>query len=290
MKEKIQIIMLQAKDLSIGYRNKKNITCISENINLSLHKGNLVCLLGKNGIGKSTLLRTLTRVQPQLSGDILIGEQQLEAIPSADLAKKMSLVLTERIPENNLTVYELIALGRQPYTNWVGTLTEEDHRYIDLAIQQTNIKDIIYKKHFELSDGQLQKVMIARALSQNTEIITLDEPTAHLDVHNKIEIFTLLKTLSNLDEPTAHLDVHNKIEIFTLLKTLSKELNKTILISTHEIHLALQLADALWLMNEKGIISGDTENLIANESVSKLFTSDLVKFDLKSRQFIIHSY
>jgi len=265
MKEKIQIIMLQAKDLSIGYRNKKNITCISENINLSLHKGNLVCLLGKNGIGKSTLLRTLTRVQPQLSGDILIGEQQLEAIPSADLAKKMSLVLTERIPENNLTVYELIALGRQPYTNWVGTLTEEDHRYIDLAIQQTNIKDIIYKKHFELSDGQLQKVMIARALSQNTEIIILDEPTAHLDVHNKIEIFTLLKTLS-------------------------KELNKTILISTHEIHLALQLADALWLMNEKGIISGDTENLIANESVSKLFTSDLVKFDLKSRQFIIHSY
>jgi len=265
MKEEIRKIMLQAKDLSIGYKNKKNITCIAENINLSLHKGSMVCLLGKNGIGKSTLLRTLTRVQPQLSGDIQIGEQQLGAIPSADLAKKMSLVLTERIPENNLTVYELIALGRQPYTNWVGTLTEEDHRNIDLAIKQTNIKDIINKKHFELSDGQLQKVMIARALSQNTEIITLDEPTAHLDVHNKIEIFTLLKTLCT-------------------------ELDKTILISTHEIHLALQLADQLWLMNEKGVISGQTEDLINNESVSKLFASDLVKFDLKSKQFIIHSH
>ena len=257
--------MLQTKDLSIGYRSKKSITCVAKNINLLLPKGRMVCLLGKNGIGKSTLLRTLTRVQPQLSGEIQIGEQQLGVIPSTDLAKKMSLVLTERIPENNLTVYELIALGRQPYTNWVGTLTEEDHRNIDLAIQQTNIKDIIDKKHFELSDGQLQKVMIARALSQNTEIITLDEPTAHLDIHNKIEIFTLLKTLSI-------------------------ELDKTILISTHEIHLALQLADELWLMNEKEVISGETENLIANESVSKLFASDLVKFDLKSKQFIIHSH
>jgi len=265
MKEKTRKIMLQTKDLSIGYRSKKSITCVAKNINLLLPKGRMVCLLGKNGIGKSTLLRTLTRVQPQLSGEIQIGEQQLGVIPSTDLAKKMSLVLTERIPENNLTVYELIALGRQPYTNWVGTLTEEDHRNIDLAIQQTNIKDIIDKKHFELSDGQLQKVMIARALSQNTEIITLDEPTAHLDIHNKIEIFTLLKTLSI-------------------------ELDKTILISTHEIHLALQLADELWLMNEKEVISGETENLIANESVSKLFASDLVKFDLKSKQFIIHSH
>jgi iron complex transport system ATP-binding protein len=257
-------IIIKTHNLSIGYRTKKNTTCVAEGINLSLPKGKLVCILGKNGIGKSTLLRTLTKVQPKLSGEILLDERELETIPNAELAKKMSLVLTERIPESNLTVYELIALGRQPYTNWIGNLTDEDKKYIELAIKQTNIKDIIHKKHYELSDGQLQKIMIARALVQNTEIITLDEPTAHLDIHNKIEIFNLLKKLT--------LDLH-----------------KTILISTHEIHLALQLADELWLMNEAEIISGKTEDLIANESVSKLFSSDLVTFDLKLKQFIINN-
>jgi len=265
MEQKASNIILQVNDLSIGYRNKKNITCVSDKINLSLPKGSMVCILGKNGIGKSTLLRTLSKVQPKLSGEIIIGKQKIEAISNAELAKKMSLVLTERIPENNLTVFELIALGRQPYTNWVGSLTDDDHIHIQQAIQKTNIEEIIHKKHFELSDGQLQKVMIARALSQNTEIIALDEPTAHLDIHNKIEILTLLKKLSN-------------------------ELHKTVLISTHEIHLALQLADELWLMKENGITAGKTEDLIADESVAQLFTSDLVKFDLKSKQFIIHSH
>lgn len=265
MEQKSSNIILQVNDLSIGYRSKNNITCVADKINLSLPKGSMVCILGKNGIGKSTLLRTLSKVQPKLSGEIKIGQQKIEAISNAELAKKMSLVLTERIPENNLTVFELIALGRQPYTNWVGSLTDDDHIYIQQAIQKTNIEEIIHKKHFELSDGQLQKVMIARALSQNTEIITLDEPTAHLDIHNKIEIFTLLKNLS-------------------------KELNKTVLISTHEIHLALQLADELWLMKENGITAGKTEDLIADKSVAQLFTSDLVKFDLKSKQFIIHSH
>ncbi|MCF6348392.1 MAG: ABC transporter ATP-binding protein [Flavobacteriaceae bacterium] len=258
-------IIIQTHNLSIGYQTKKNTTCVAEKVNLSLNKGKLVCVLGKNGIGKSTLLRTLTKVQPKLSGEITLDGKKLETIPNAELAKKMSLVLTERIPESNLTIYELIALGRQPYTNWIGNLTDEDKKYIDLAIEQTNIKDIIHKKHYELSDGQLQKVMIARALAQNTEIITLDEPTAHLDIHNKIEIFNLLKKLA-------------------------QNLHKTILISTHEIHLALQLANELWLMNETEIISGKTEDLIADKSVAKLFSSDLVTFDLKSKQFIMNKH
>jgi len=256
--------IIKTTNLSIGYQSKKNTTYVAKDINLTLDKGVLVCILGKNGIGKSTLLRTLTNVQPKLSGEIILNGKPLETISNAELAKKMSLVLTERIPESNLTVYELIALGRQPYTNWIGALTKEDLNFIEVAIQQTNIKDIVYKKHYELSDGQLQKVMIARALVQNTEIITLDEPTAHLDLHNKIEIFQLLKKLS-------------------------QDLHKTILISTHEIHLALQLADELWLMNDNDILTGKTEELIANESVAKLFSSDLVTFDLKSKQFIINS-
>jgi len=257
--------ILRTEDLAIGYRDKKKDIVIASNLNLSLPTGKLVCVLGKNGIGKSTLLRTITKVQPKLSGRIFLEEKEIEQISNAELSKKMSLVLTERAPENNLTVYELIALGRQPYTNWIGTLTGEDHEYIKSAIHHTHIKDLAPKKHYELSDGQLQKIMIARALSQNTEMITLDEPTAHLDIHNKIEIFKLLKKLT-------------------------LELNKTILISTHEIHIALQLADELWLMNNKEIVTGKTDDLVANNGVAKLFESDLVKFNAKSKQFIINDY
>ena len=256
--------VLQTEKLTIGYPSKKKTTVVAENLNLSLQKGNLVCILGRNGVGKSTLLRTLINVQPKLSGKISIEGKELESIPTNELAKKMSLVLTEKIPESNLTVYELIALGRQPYTNWLGTVTDEDTQHIKLAIQQTNIEELVTKKHDELSDGQLQKVMIARALAQNTSIITLDEPTAHLDIQNKFEIFQLLKKLS-------------------------QQLHKTILISTHEIQLALQLSDALWLMNEKGIIAGNTTQLIENKSVEKLFTTHLIKFDAKSKQFIINN-
>ena len=262
--KKVSNIVLQSVDLNIGYQHKKQTLFISENINVNLIKGQFVCLLGKNGVGKSTLLRTLTKVQLQLSGSVLIGNQKLETISNIELAKKMSLVLTEKIPENNLTVYELIALGRQPYTNWIGSLTETDKNFVDLAITRTHIKDIIHKRYTELSDGQLQKVMIARALAQNTDLIILDEPTAHLDIQNKVEIYKLLKTLS-------------------------EKHNKTILISSHEIHLALQMADQLWLMNDNGILSGSTDSLIADGSVAKLFTSNLVTFDAKSKQFIINT-
>lgn len=257
-------IVIQTDNLSIGYQTKKKITIVAQNINLTLNKGSLVCMLGKNGIGKSTLLRTLTKVQPKLSGEIIFNGKPLETISTTELAKNMSLVLTEKIPESNLTVYELVALGRQPYTNWIGNITNKDRKLIELALKQTNSIEYPNKKQYELSDGQLQKVMIARALAQDTEIIAFDEPTAHLDIHNKIEIFQLLKNLA-------------------------KNLGKTILISTHEIHLALQLADSLWLLNETEIISGKTEDLIADKSMSKLFNSDLVRFDLKSKQFIINN-
>ena len=256
--------IIKTNNLAIGYFNRKETTCIVDDINLSLTKGNFVCVLGKNGIGKSTLLRTLTKVQPKLSGEIILDGKNLESISNPELAKKLSLVLTERIPESNLTVYELIALGRQPYTNWIGKLNEDDLQQIDWAIEQLNIKELIAKKHDELSDGQLQKVMIARALVQDTEIIILEEPTVHLDLHNTIEIFSILKKLS-------------------------KDYNKTILISTHEIHLALQLADQLWLLKDDGITSGQTESLITDGSVSKLFSTDLITFDIKSKQFIINN-
>lgn len=255
-------IILETHDLCIGYRLKKSLKFVSQDINVNLKKGKMVCLLGKNGIGKSTLLRTLMRVQDSLGGKIMLHQQDIKNIGIENLAKKISLVSTERIPSSHLNAYELIALGRQPYTNWIGTLLQEDHDQIDLAIERTHINELLAKKIDELSDGQVQKVMIARALAQNTDLI-------------------------GLDEPTAQLDIHNKIEIFKLLKHLCRTLNKTVLISTHEIHLALQLADELWLMDENGLTSGDPQTLIKNGELQKLFSSNLVTFDSNSQQFII---
>ncbi|PCH76094.1 MAG: ABC transporter ATP-binding protein [Flavobacteriaceae bacterium] len=255
-------LIVAVKNVSIGYQTRKKQTVIATGINIALYKGTLVCLLGKNGIGKSTLLRSITNVQPVLSGDILIKNKSILDYSPAEFSKTISLVLTERLPESNLTVYEIVALGRQPYTNWIGTVTASDRDFINRALKETNTTHLAAQKISELSDGQLQKVMIARAIAQDTELIILDEPTAHLDIHHKIETFSLLKKLA-------------------------RDFGKTILISTHEIQIALQLADELWLMKEEGIISGSLENIIKNNELEHLFSSDLITFDREKKQFII---
>lgn len=255
--------ILKTKNLSIGYTNKKKKTVIASNLNIELQKGKFVCILGKNGIGKSTLLRTLSKVQPKLSGNVIIHGKDLNSFSEIELAKTMSLVLTEKLPESNLTVFELIALGRQPYTNWVGKLTNSDVDKIHKAMGLTKIEHLSQKKYYELSDGQLQRVLISRALAQETELIILDEPTAHLDVLHKMESFKLLKELAS-------------------------QLNKTVIVSSHEIHLALQTADELWLMTGEEFITGTPKALIENKSVEKLFDSDTVHFDFKQQQFILN--
>ncbi len=254
--------IINTLDLSIGYASKRATSTIAQHINIELQEGHFVCLLGKNGIGKSTLLRTLTKVQPQLKGDIFIKSKKLVAINNTELSKNISVVLTEKLPENNLSVFELVALGRQPYTNWIGNLTDTDIDFIQQALKQTNTLHLANNKCFELSDGQLQKVLIARALAQNTPIIVLDEPTAHLDIHHTIETFSLLKKLT---------ETHHK----------------TIIISTHEINLSLQLADELWLMTPSNFISGKVEKLIEADKLDLLFDSDLIHFDKNLKQFII---
>lgn len=254
--------ILKTSNLTIGYASKKKITTIATNLNIGLEAGNLVCLLGENGIGKSTLLRTLTKVQPALNGSIFIENANLKDLSNLDLSKKLSLVLTEKIPESSLTVFELVALGRQPYTNWVGQLSTKDLEIIQEALKQTNTHHLINTKYYELSDGQLQKVLIARALAQNTAVIILDEPTAHLDIHHTIETFILLKELAS-------------------------KFGKTIIISTHEINLALQLADELWLMTSQGLNTGKTDKLIETNQLDSLFDSELIHFDKNLKQFTI---
>ncbi|WP_341215046.1 ABC transporter ATP-binding protein, partial [uncultured Wocania sp.] len=245
-----------------GYSTKKLQTVVASNINIELKKGELVGLIGANGIGKSTLIRTLTNVQKPLNGHIFINEKNISAYQAVDLAKVMSLVLTEQIASKNLTVFELIALGRQPYTSWIGNLSENDRTIINKSLTQTNIDDLKYKKCFELSDGQLQKVMIARALAQDTDLIILDEPTTHLDMYHKAYILKLLQKLA-------------------------KDTNKTILFSSHEIDLAIQLCDKLIVMTNKEVVSDQPCNLIEKGTFNSLFPKDLIAFDVTTGSFRI---
>lgn len=253
-------IILKTEDLSIGYSSKKEQTVVASNINIELQKGELIGLVGANGIGKSTLLRTLTKVQPKLSGEIILNEKPLENHSNINLAKALSLVLTEQVASKNLSVFELVALGRQPYTNWVGKLSDSDLTIVNQALQQTNIDELKHKKCFELSDGQLQKVMIARALAQDTDLIILDEPTTHLDMYHKAYVLKLLQKLV-------------------------KDTNKTILFSSHEIDLAIQLCDKLIVMTDDNIIIDSPRNLIEKGTFNTLFPKDLIVFDDKTGSF-----
>lgn len=255
-----QNIILKTEDLSIGYLSKKAKTIVASNIHIELNQGELIGLIGANGIGKSTLLRTLSHVQMPLEGHILIHNKKISEYHALDLAKVMSLVLTEQLTSKNLSVFELIALGRQPYTNWLGNITKEDITVINRAMEQTNIANLKHKKCFELSDGQLQKVMIARALAQDTNLIILDEPTTHLDMYHKAYILKLLQKLA-------------------------KETNKTILFSSHEIDLAIQLCDSLIVMTKDKVVADQPCNLIEKGIFETLFPKDLIAFDNKTGSF-----
>ncbi len=235
-------------------------TVVASNINIELHQGELIGIIGANGIGKSTLLRTLTKVQNPLNGKVFINNKNLDHFKSNELARALSLVLTEPIASKNLSVFELVALGRQPYTNWVGNLSTGDISIVNKAMSKTNIEEIKHKKCYELSDGQLQKVLIARALAQDTDLIILDEPTTHLDMYHKAFILKLLQELA-------------------------KETKKTILFSSHEIDLAIQLCDKIILMKKDKTVINSPCNLIANSSFNSLFPKDLIFFDEKTGSF-----
>jgi iron complex transport system ATP-binding protein len=255
-------IILQAADISIGYSSKKEKTLISSGINLTLEKGKLISLIGANGIGKSTLLRTLTGIQKTLSGTVLLNGQDIHKLDSLSLAQNLSVVLTEKLPPSNLTVFELIALGRQPYTNWIGKLTELDVAKVNEAMELTQIISLATKKHYEISDGQLQKVLVARALAQDTPLIILDEPTTHLDLLHKVALFKLLKKLT-------------------------QETQKCILFSTHDIDMAIQLSDEMIIMTPETVVQDDPCNFISKGSFNTLFKDEHIVFDSQKGKFMI---
>ena len=237
------------KNLSIGYRTKNNLRTVAENINAAIRQGELTCLLGANGVGKSTLLRTLSAFQPKLGGEIIIRSQEsgdwsqeIDAFTDKELSRLIGVVLTEKPDIRNMTVRELVALGRSPYTGFWGTLHEEDWQVVDEAIEAVRIGGLRERMVHTLSDGERQKVMIAKALAQQTPVIFLDEPTAFLDFPSKVEMMQLLRRLA-------------------------REQQKTIFLSTHDFELALQVADTLWLM-ESGVRSQDSGDRSQESGVS----------------------
>jgi len=253
--------ILATENLGIGYAGKV-IATIAKGIDISLKEGSLTALIGANGIGKSTLLRTLTGIQRPLSGSVLLNGKDLFSYQPKELAKNLSIVLTEGLPPSNLTVFELVAMGRQPYTNWLGSLSDEDLAQVQKALQLTQIGHLSDKKHHEISDGQFQKVLISRALAQDTPLIILDEPTTHLDLLHKVNLLRLLKELA----------VNS---------------GKCILYSTHDLDLALQMSDEIIVMNGKLTIQGTPQYLIDQKVLDTLFDDPDIVFDMTKGGFLI---
>jgi iron complex transport system ATP-binding protein len=236
--------LMQTQSLTIGYTEGENHKVLQRNRNLSISKGEIISLMGQNGVGKTTFIKTITGLHPSLEGDVHYQNVAIEQLSKQTLSKKISVVLNEKPFAANLSVVELIGLGRHPYSNWLGRLSTLDKEAIDTAITQTKINYLANKKLYQLSDGQFQKVMIARALAQDTDLIILDEPTAHLDLNNKIEIMLLLRTIA--------------------------ENGKGILISTHDLQISLQLSDQLWLFNfNKPVRYGCPEDLILQGAIEQ---------------------
>jgi iron complex transport system ATP-binding protein len=243
---------LSTSALCIGYMANQKENRLFENLSLELNGGELVCFMGPNGIGKSSLIRTLAGLQKPLSGKVHVNS----LAENKNTSQQISVVLTDKITAVAMTVYEVVAFGRYPYLGWNVQLTKRDYDLIEQSITKVGIEHLVNQKLYELSDGQLQMVMIARALAQDTPIILLDEPTAHLDLNNRVEI---MKLLSRLTHTT----------------------NKAILVSTHELDLALQMADLIWLSGRhKNILTGLPEDLILNGSFDAIF--EFKGFDLKS--------
>ena len=262
MSTSISNIVLRTNDLSIGYKKKNEIQVVASRINIEVNEGELVAVIGINGAGKSTLLKTLSGIQQEIKGQVFISKNKLSETDPSQLSKNISLVLTEQLISKNLSVMELVALGRQPYTNWIGRLTRKDLKKVMHAIKLVDIGDIKDKKCHELSDGQFQKVLIARALAQDTSLIILDEPTTHLDLYHKAYVLKLLQQLS-------------------------RETNKAIIFASHEINLALQLCDKILILKNKEALFGRPDELINSEAFNDLFPNHLIHFDKASSSFKI---
>ncbi|MCY3914401.1 MAG: ATP-binding cassette domain-containing protein [Chloroflexi bacterium] len=254
---------LETRDLAIGYRRRtKGDIRLAHGLNLILQRGKLVGLLGSNGVGKSTLLRTLAGRQKPLDGRVLLAGQDLAALSPLALARRLSIVLTLAPQPGLMNGYALVALGRHPHSDWLGRLSAEDHATVAWAIDAVGADDLADLPLAELSDGQRQKLMIARALAQDADIMLLDEPTAYLDLPRRVETMQLLRQLAQSAE-------------------------RALLISTHDLDLALRNCDQLWLMSDAGIMTGAPEDLALDGRLGATFDAAAITFDKRIGSFVL---
>lgn len=245
--------MIELHDITLGYGSRTLI----EGVETRFERGSMIALLGRNGTGKSTLLRAIARLQEVMKGVIMVEGKPLAELSQAELARLVSFVTTERIDVEALTAYDLVAIGRSPYTGWMGRLTDKDHEAIKRAMVIAGVQHMAERRVSTMSDGECQRVMIARALAQDTPIILLDEPTAFLDLPNRYELCTLLGRLAH-------------------------EEKKCVIFSTHELDIALSLADSIALVDSPRMVHLPTKEMIVSGNIERLFDSDYVSFDAEN--------
>jgi len=245
--------------LKIGYITGKRTKIIMPPLTASANKGELIAVIGRNGIGKSTLLRTIIGIQDSLGGKVMLKNKNISYISPNDLARQTGYISTEVVMVSNMRVYDLVALGRFPYTNWIGKLDSESLIAISNAMIKTGMESFSDRYVSELSDGERQRAMIARVLAQDTEILVMDEPTAFLDVAGKYEIINLM------------------------LRLVSE--GKTIIFSTHDFNIALNQTDKIWLLTDRELIEGAPEDLMLKGAFNHLFESSVVGFNSSDGSF-----
>ncbi|MEK0441761.1 MAG: hypothetical protein RL403_739 [Bacteroidota bacterium] len=253
---KQQRIALEGIGLQLGYSQEGARKPLLENLNFELVAGELTCLLGPNGVGKSTLIKAILGEISPWEGQLLLEQKPISSYSIQDQAKQIAVVLTDPIYPGNLTVGQLVALGRTPHTNWLGHLADTDRVIVEKALADTHIGYLRDARLGQLSDGQRQKAMIARALAQDGSVIVLDEPTAHLDLVNRLEIMSLLREIS-------------------------RSQGKAILVVTHDLDIALETADRFWILNcGLPLLAGTPEDLVLSGQIQALFPSDRYQFNV----------
>jgi len=252
--------ILSLDSLKIGYLRRRRKKVLLPPLSASAKKGELIAVIGKNGIGKSTLLRTIAGLQPSLGGEILYSGKNIAEFSKNDLAQNMGYLSTETVKVSNMSVYDLVSLGRFPHTNWIGKIDNENHSAILNALEKTAMTDFSDRYVSELSDGERQRAMIARIVAQDTGVMIMDEPTAYLDIGSKYEILHLMHRLSQKSD-------------------------KTIIFSTHDLHMAISQSDKIWLILDDKLIEGAPEDLLIEGTFDHLFDSSPVKFDSERGTF-----